>query len=130
MQEYWMCPVQGSEEIPQWTNLETLNVLEERFGAEKAQYLIKTYEDHWITQWDIQNIAGLGCNVIRVPFWYGNFMSSPEGKWLNEDPEKNPGFQRLDWVIHMAEKYGLYVILDMHGCPGGQSKDHCPGFAR
>ena len=130
LQEYWMCPVQGSEEIPQWTNLETLNVLEERFGAEKAQYLIKTYEDHWITQWDIQNIAGLGCNVIRVPFWYGNFMSSPEGKWLNEDPEKNPGFQRLDWVIHMAEKYGLYVILDMHGCPGGQSKDHCAGFAR
>ena len=44
--------------------------------------------------------------------------------------KKNPGFQRLDWVIHMAEKYGLYVILDMHGCPGGQSKDHCAGFAR
>lgn len=130
LQEYWMCPVKGSKEIPKWTYLETISVLKERFGAEKTQTLIKTYEDHWITQWDIQNIAGLGCNVIRVPFWYGNFMSSPDGDWFNEDPERNPGFQRLDWVIQQAEKYGLYVILDMHGCPGGQSKDHCAGFAR
>lgn len=130
LQEYWMCPVKGSEEISQWTNLETLNVLEERFGEEKAQALIQEYEDQWITEWDIRNIVSMGCNVVRVPFWYRNFMTNPEGDWIQEDPDHNPGFQRLDWLIEQAEKYGLYVILDMHGCPGGQSKDHCAGSAR
>lgn len=130
LQEYWMCPVHGSEEISQWTNLETLNVLEERFGVQRTQELVRLYEDNWITEWDIQNIAAIGCNVIRVPFWYRNFMSNPNGDWINENLNENPGFQKLDWVIEMAEKYGLYVILDMHGCPGGQSTDHCSGSAR
>lgn len=130
LQEYWMCPVQGSEEIDQWTNLETMHVLEDRFGAKKTQELIAQYEDNWITEWDIQNIAEIGCNVIRVPFWYRNFMNSPKGEWLNEDLDKNPGFQRMDWLIETAGKYGLYVILDMHGCPGGQNSDHCSGSAR
>lgn len=130
LQEYWMCPVWGSSDIPQWTNLETLNVLENRFGTQKTQDLIKLYEENWITEWDIQNIAEMGCNVIRVPFWYRNFMSNPEGDWINDNLDENPGFQRLDWIIDMAEKYGIYVILDMHGCPGGQSTDHCAGSAR
>lgn len=130
LQEYWMCPVQGSKEVAQWTNLETLNVLEERFGSQKAQELIAHYEDNWITEWDIQNIASIGCNVIRVPFWYRNFMENPNGEWISENPEENPGFQRLDWIIEMAEKYGVYVILDMHGCPGGQNYDHTSGSAR
>lgn len=130
IQEYWMCPVQGNSAVEQWTNLESLNVLEERFGVQKTQELIKQYESNWITEWDIQNISAMGCNVIRVPFWYRNFMSTPEGAWLSENPDENPGFQRLDWLIEMAEKYGLYVVLDMHGCPGGQSTDHCSGSAR
>lgn len=111
IQEYWMCPVQGNSAVEQWTNLESLNVLEERFGVQKTQELIKQYESNWITEWDIQNISAMGCNVIRVPFWYRNFMSTPEGAWLSENPDENPGFQRLDWLIEMAEKYGLYVVL-------------------
>ena len=130
LQEYWMCPVKGNEEIDQWTNLETLDVLEKRFGEQKTQELVQTYEDNWITEWDIENIASLGCNVVRVPFWYRNFMKNPTGDWINDDLNMNPGFQRLDWIIDTAGKYGLYVILDMHGCPGGQSEDHCAGSAR
>ncbi|MCC8080490.1 MAG: glycoside hydrolase family 5 protein, partial [Lachnospiraceae bacterium] len=130
LQEYWMCPVNGDSYVEQWTYLETLLVLEERFGQEKTQELIEIYEDNWITEEDFQNIAEMGCNVVRIPFWYRNFMSDDEGTWIDEDFDNNPGFQRLDWAIEMAGKYGLYVILDMHGCPGGQSTDHCAGSAR
>lgn len=31
-------------------------------------------------------------------------------------------------MIEWADKYGLYVILDLHGAPGGQSTDHCCGI--
>lgn len=125
IQESWMCPVSGEDR--KWANLDTLQVLEERFGEERAAELLSVYQDNWITEWDIRNIAEMGCNVIRVPFWYRNFMKDTQGTWITDNPDENPGFKRLDWVIGEARKNGLYVILDMHGCPGGQSMDHCCG---
>lgn len=125
LQESWMCPVNG--ENRKWANLDTLEVLEARFGYEKTAELIESYQDNWITEWDIKNIANTGCNVIRIPFWYRNFMLDTEGTWITENFDENPGFQRLDWAIEQAGKNGMYVILDMHGCPGGQSMDHCCG---
>lgn len=125
VQESWMCPVNGEDK--KWANLDTIGVLESRFGVEKTAKLLETYQDNWITEWDIKNIADMGCNVIRVPFWYRNFMLDTQGTWITENFDENPGFKRLDWVIEQADKNGLYVILDMHGCPGGQSMDHCCG---
>ena len=125
IQESWMCPVSG--ENRKWANLDTLEVLESRFGYDKTAELIKAYQDNWITEKDIENIAKMGCNVIRVPFWYRNFMKDEQGTWITDNMDENPGFQRLDWVIGQAGKNGMYVILDMHGCPGGQSMDHCCG---
>lgn len=125
IQESWMCPVNGEDR--EWANLDTLNILEKRFSADKVQELIDTYQDHFITEQDIKQISEMGCNVIRIPFWYRNLMKDEEGTWISDNPDNNPGFKRLDWAIEMAEKYHMYVILDMHGCPGGQSMDHCCG---
>ena len=49
--------------------------------------------------------------------------------WLTENADDNPGFQRLDWLLDRCEAHGIYVILDMHGAPGGQSMNHCTGKA-
>jgi aryl-phospho-beta-D-glucosidase BglC (GH1 family) len=125
IQESWMCPVSGEDR--KWANLDTLKVLESRFNQEQVRVLLDTYQDHWITEADIKNIADMGCNAIRVPFWYRNFMKDEAGTWINDNLDENPGFKRLDWVIQMAEKYNMYVILDLHGAPGGQSMDHCSG---
>lgn len=125
IQESWMCPVNGEDR--RWANLDTLELLESRFTDEEVQELFNTYQDNWVTETDIENIANLGCNVVRVPFWYRNFMKDEQGTWITKDLNDNPGVKRLDWIINMAEKYDMYVILDMHGCPGGQSMDHCCG---
>mgnify|MGYP000942747644 FL=1 len=125
IQESWMCPVSGEDR--KWANLDTLNVLEKRFTKEEVQEIFDIYQDHWITETDIKNIFEMGCNALRVPFWYRNFMKDEEGTWIHENLDENPGFKRLDWIIQMAEKYGMYVIFDLHGCPGGQSMDHCCG---
>ena len=125
IQESWMCPVNGEDR--KWANLDTLHALEDRFTLDQVQELFDTYQDHWITEEDIANMAAMGCNALRIPFWYRNFMTDENGNWITADPEQNPGFKRLDWAINTAERFGLYVILDLHGAPGGQSMDHCCG---
>lgn len=126
LMETWMGVVSNYAE--DWGYYDTLEVLESRFGAEKTAALVKLYEDHFITAEDIAQIERLGFNCVRVPFWYRNFMTE-DGAWLAEDPAENPGFQRLDWLLEQCGQHGIYVILDLHGAPGGQSMNHCTGKA-
>ncbi len=124
--ETWMGFV--PEYTEDWGYYDTLEVLLDRFGEEKTNEIVKIFEDNFVTEEDIAQIEKLGFNCVRVPFWYRNFMTE-DGEWLTEDYKNNPGFMRLDWLVSTCEKYGIYVILDMHGAPGGQSKNHCTGKA-
>lgn len=124
--ETWMGIV--PEYTKDWSYFDTIDLLVERFGEEQATEIIKTYEDNFITENDIAQIEKLGFNCVRVPFWYRNFMTE-DLEWLSENHDDNRGFQKLDWLIKTCEKYGIYVMLDLHGAPGGQSKNHCTGKA-
>lgn len=124
--ETWMSFV--TEYTEDWAYYDTIQVFIDRFGEEKAGEIIKTYEDNFVTEEDIAQIEKLGFNCVRVPFWYRNFMTE-NLEWLAENHDDNRGFQKLDWLISTCEKYGIYVILDLHGAPGGQSKNHCTGKA-
>lgn len=96
------------------------DVLEERFGREKAHELITMFYENWITEWDLDNIKSLGFNCVRVPFWYRNFYYDDNGtKILDENDEWD--FSILDWVVEECGKREIYVILDMHGAVGSQS---------
>lgn len=124
--ETWMGFV--PEYTEDWAYFDTLEVLLDRFGEEKTAEIVKAFEDSFITEEDIAQIEKLGFNCVRVPFWYRNFMTE-DLKWLSEKHDDNKGFQKLDWLIKTCEKYGVYVMLDLHGAPGGQSKNHCTGKA-
>lgn len=124
--ETWMGFV--PEYTHDWAHYDTLEVLIERFGAEKTAEIEKVFMDNFITEDDIAQIEKLGFNCVRVPFWYRNFMNE-DGTWLTTDHNDNPGFQRIDWLIEQCAKHGIYIILDMHGAPGGQSKNHSTGKA-
>ena len=96
------------------------DVLEKRFGREKAQELLNIFYDNWITEWDLDNIKSKGFNCVRVPFWYRNFYYDDKGtKILDENGEWD--FSRLDWIVEECSKREIYVILDMHGAVGSQS---------
>ena len=124
--ETWMGFV--PEYTDDWGYFDTLEVFVDRFGEEKANEIVKTFEDNFITEEDIAQIEKLGFNCVRVPFWYRNFMTE-DLEWLTENHNDNRGFQKLDWLISTCEKYGIYVMLDLHGAPGGQSMNHCTGKA-
>lgn len=124
--ETWMGFV--PEYTEDWAYYDTLQVLIDRFGKEKTAEIVKTFEENFITEEDIAQIEKLGFNCVRVPFWYRNFMTE-DLEWFAENHNDNKGFQKLDWLIETCEKYGIYVMLDLHGAPGGQSKNHCTGKA-
>ena len=129
VQEGWMCPTEQTD------TLSTDMTLYSRFGKERAEELISAYQDSWITEEDFKTVKELGLNVVRVPFTYMNVyhhlsdkgeLLHPDEFTLREDP-----FERLDFALEMCKKYGLYLILDMHGAVGSQNgSDHSGDTSR
>lgn len=119
LMESWMTPLNESEGEDVM-----LDKLVSRFGVEKTHELMKTYRSNWITEVDFANVKALGMNVIRLPIWYRNFQSDENGTWFR-DENGNIDFSQLDWVVNMCHKYGIYLIIDLHGAPGYQNEyDH------
>jgi len=80
----------------------------------------KTFKENYITLEDIKFIKSTGSNTIRFPFHYKLFTDEDYmGLSVNQD-----GFARTDSLIKWCKQEGLYVILDMHDAPGGQTGDN------
>ncbi|WP_300847877.1 glycoside hydrolase family 5 protein [uncultured Duncaniella sp.] len=78
------------------------------------------FKDNYITRNDIEFIAGTGANTIRLPFHYKLFTDEDYmGLTSAQD-----GFARVDSVVTWCRDNGLYLILDMHDAPGGQTGDN------
>ncbi len=94
-------------------------VLCELIGPDKAKDFWTEYRNNYITQEDIKFIKKIGLNSVRIPFNYRLFV-------LNDDPGKleGPGYSMLDNVINWCKTEGVYIILDMHCAPGGQTGDN------
>lgn len=85
-------------------------------GPDAALKFWKKWYDTYITQEDIQYLSNIGVNFIRVPFNYRLF--SPEDHpdiWLET------GFHYIDKVVKWAREENIYLLLDMHAAPGGQT---------
>ena len=78
------------------------------------------FQDQYITSSDIQYLKGLGMNSIRVPFNYRLFTN--ENYMGHNDAGR--GFELLDRLIKWCSIEKLYIILDMHCAPGGQTGDN------
>jgi len=94
--------------------------LSEIMGPEDVKAFWKKYQDTYITAADIHFLKASGMNSIRIPFNYRLFTT--ESYMGGNNP--NRGFELLDRVIGWCKKEGLYVILDMHAAPGGQTGDN------
>ena len=93
--------------------------ISELVGEDEARQFWKTYRDNYITQADIRFIKQSGFNSVRVPFSYRLFVSEATVPRL-----EGPGYELLDRVVDWCRREGLYVILDMHAAPGGQTGDN------
>ena len=92
----------------------------EMVGSDFTDQFWKAFKDNYITREDIAYIKQTGMNSIRLPFHYKSFTDEDYlGLKSNQD-----GFARIDSVIKWCKEEGLYVILDMHDAPGGQTGDN------
>lgn len=95
-------------------------MIKELAGPDFASEFWQKFKDNYITEEDIRFIASCGANTIRLPFNYKLFTDEDYmGQTANQD-----GFKRIDDVVGWCRANGLYLILDMHDCPGGQTGDN------
>ncbi|MBS0224612.1 MAG: glycoside hydrolase family 5 protein [Proteobacteria bacterium] len=93
-------------------------------GAERATAFWRSFRDTYITRDDIRFIKSAGFNMVRIPLHWNLFMKE-DGSIDGE------GWRLLDRAIGWAREAGLYVILDLHAAPGGQTginHDDGPGY--
>lgn len=89
-------------------------------GPDAAREFWAGFKDNYITRKDIEFIASTGANTIRLPFNYKIFTNE-DFMGLNDE---NEGFRRVDSVVEWCRDNNLYLILDMHDTPGGQTGDN------
>lgn len=92
----------------------------EMVGPDFTDEFWKLFKDNYITREDIRYIRKTGMNTIRIPFHYKLFTDEDYmGLAVNQD-----GFQRIDSLVEWCRESEIYLILDMHDAPGGQTGDN------
>ena len=90
-------------------------------GPARAAAFWREFKDGYITRDDIHFIASQGANTVRLPFHYKLFTQED---YLGLSDNTREGFRIVDRLVEWCRAEGLYLILDMHDCPGGQSGDN------
>jgi endoglucanase len=93
-------------------------------GTENTAKFYKAYKSNGITKKDIDSLAAWGFNSIRLPMQYNLYTLpieqetvSGQNTWLDE------GFKMTDDLLNWCAANKIYLILDLHGAPGGQGHD-------
>ncbi len=92
----------------------------EMVGTEFTKEFWKEFKKNYITEDDIKYIKQTGMNSIRIPFHYKLFTNED---YMDLDGSHD-GFELIDKVVEWCRQQNLYVILDMHDAPGGQTGDN------
>lgn len=93
--------------------------LNQLIGEEEARRFWREFRERYVTARDIALIKRSGFNSVRVAFSYRLFVSETDPPRL-----EGPGYELLDRVVEWCRREGLYVVLDMHAAPGGQTGDN------
>jgi len=121
---HWLCPegyFQGTGKVKGWALKEFEAGVLDVAGRDKA-FADNFWFEWWsnyMTEMDVRMIKGWGCNHVRLVFDDNNLMPRKE-----EQPDyppflyKEKNWEIFDNFMNWCEAYHLYVIFDMHGCPG------------
>jgi hypothetical protein len=120
VEEIWMMPFvadpPAGSDMKKIVDHHTLwTTIEQRLGKPAMMRIRTAFRENWITEADFARIKAAGFNHVRLPFLYDLF-------------DEPGGWAWIDRAIGWAAKHELYVVLDLHGAPGGQSDDHHTGF--
>lgn len=92
-------------------------LIETLCGKDYADAFWETYFESYITEFDIEQIALRGYNSVRMPLNARKLYELIDGRMRFN----KAAIDRLDRLVAWCRKWQIYVILDMHGAPGGQT---------
>ena len=92
------------------------DVVAELLGDVSAAEFWRAYREAYITRDDIRFLRAAGFNSLRIPLNWRLFVTADVPFRM-----EGPGWALLDRVIGWCRAEGLYVIIDLHGAPGGQT---------
>ncbi len=110
--EGYMFLMSGFANSPSQIHDEIQNLI----GVDSTNKFYDTFHKDFVTEADIKALHDWGFNLVRLPFHY-NILTPPDspGVYIQS------GFAIFDSLISWCKKYDIYVILDMHCAPGGES---------
>ena len=149
LQEGYMLHPQGCDGCPgtQWQMKK--QYYEEGQSYEQVEEFYRQWRANFITKKDIDYIASLGFNSVRLPMHYELFLTPDQRKvrnnvitnlyeghdvyksslqnWYDTNQLFNDtqvdGFKMIDDLIQWCKANSMYVVLDLHAAPGGQGSD-------
>lgn len=116
MQPFVTQPPSGGEHVRIVDHATLWSTIEGRLGQSAMERVRSQFREAWINETDFERIHADGFNCVRLPFLYD----------LLDEPD---GWAWLDRAVEWARKHRVYIILDLHGAPGGQSKDQHTGWS-
>lgn len=105
----------GEEVACEW---DLMKLLRKTKGKKGALEVITRHRETHITKADFQRIRECGLNAVRLPFGYWAVVEPAAG-----EPYFGPALEYIDRAVQWAEECGLQIVLDLHGCPGGESAE-------
>ncbi len=106
------------------TQHEIREMLESLTDKSTTDAFYDSWLDNFFTSADVALVSSWGFNSIRVPLHYNLFTLPIEDEpVLGENTWLDKGFTMVDNLLSWCEENDLYLILDLHGAPGGQGKN-------
>jgi hypothetical protein len=106
----------------------------EEMGVAKTDSFYTAWLNSHLTKRDIDSMASWGFNSIRPALHYKWFtLPVEEEPVAGEQTWLETGFVLIDSLLKWCSENEMYIILDMHGTPGGQGaergiSDYDPAF--
>ena len=123
LQEGYMLHTSGFANA-QW---EIKKKIRDLVGSANTETFYDVYRKNYVRKIDIDSIKSWGFNSVRLPLHYNLFIDTTNPGQFNDE-----GFIFIDSLLSWCESNQIYLILDMHACPGGQSanaiSDYNPSF--
>ncbi len=88
--------------------------IEDLVGPAEAVAFWRTFRDRFIAETDIEHIAAAGLDHVRLPI-NARLVIDEDGRLIDD------GIALVDRLIDWCRMHGLWVVLDLHGAPGGQT---------
>lgn len=121
LQEGYMMGTSGATNGTQWHFKQKLI---STIGLQKTNEFYTAWWDNHFRKVDVDSMATWGFNSIRVAMHYKMFTLPIEDEpTKGQDTWIEDGFVRIDNLLQWCAENKIYLILDMHGCPGGQGSD-------